>query len=177
MLPLRNNSTITILGAGLMGRLLAVELARKGHQVEVFEAQGPDAQGAAARVAAAMLAPLAESAVTEPGVVRMGQYALPRWQELIGKLSEPVFFQQNGTLILWHRLDAGEASRLAAYARARQHDRAAVTGFTHSLVSLFDRHDRLSRCGRAAVMATIDTLAPLRRHFASHLVFGVGVPA
>ena len=111
MLPLRNNSTITILGAGLMGRLLAVELARKGHQVEVFEAQGPDAQGAAARVAAAMLAPLAESAVTEPGVVRMGQYALPRWQELIGKLSEPVFFQQHGTLILWHRLDAGEASR------------------------------------------------------------------
>ena len=111
MLPLRNNSTITILGAGLMGRLLAVELARKGHQVEVFEAQGPDAQGAAARVAAAMLAPLAESAVTEPGVVRMGQYALPRCQDLIGKLSEPVFFQQNGTLILWHRLDAGEASR------------------------------------------------------------------
>ncbi|QIL68966.1 FAD-dependent oxidoreductase [Diaphorobacter sp. HDW4B] len=111
MLPLQKNSTITILGAGLMGRLLAVELARKGHRVEVFEAQGPDAQGAAARVAAAMLAPLAESAVTEPGVVRMGQYALPRWQELIGQLSTPVFFQQNGTLILWHRLDAGEAQR------------------------------------------------------------------
>ncbi|QIL80471.1 glycine oxidase ThiO [Diaphorobacter sp. HDW4A] len=111
MLPLQKNSTITILGAGLMGRLLAVELARKGHRVEVFEAQGPDAQGAAAHVAAAMLAPLAESAVTEPGVVRMGQYALPRWQELIGQLSQPVFFQQNGTLILWHRLDAGEATR------------------------------------------------------------------
>ena len=111
MLPLQNNSTITILGAGLMGRLLAVELARKGHRVEVFEAQGPDAQGAAARVAAAMLAPLAESAVTEPGVVRMGQYALPRWKELIGQLSQPVFLQQNGTLILWHRLDAGEAQR------------------------------------------------------------------
>ena len=111
MLPLQKNSTITILGAGLMGRLLAVELARKGHRVEVFEAQGPDAQGAAARVAAAMLAPLAESAVTEPGVVRMGQYALPRWKELIGQLSQPVFLQQNGTLILWHRLDAGEAQR------------------------------------------------------------------
>ncbi|MDR2334053.1 MAG: glycine oxidase ThiO [Burkholderiaceae bacterium] len=111
MLPSHNQSTITILGAGLMGRLLAVELARKGHAVEVFEAQGPDAQGAAARVAAAMLAPLAESAVTEPGVVRMGHYALPRWQQLIAQLPRPVFFQQNGTLILWHRLDAGEASR------------------------------------------------------------------
>ena len=111
MLPLKKNSTITILGAGLMGRLLAVELARKGHRIEVFEAQGPDAQGSAARVAAAMLAPLAESAVTEPGVVRMGQYSLPRWQQLIAQLSQPVYFQQNGTLILWHRLDAGEAQR------------------------------------------------------------------
>ncbi len=112
MLPLSKNSTITILGAGLMGRLLAVELARKGYRIEVFEAQGPDAQGAAARVAAAMLAPLAESAVTTPGVVRMGHYALPRWQELIGALAAPVFFQRNGTLLLWHQLDAGVASRL-----------------------------------------------------------------
>ena len=45
-----------VLGAGLMGRLLAHTLARLGHRVEIHEAQGPDAQGAAARVAAAMLA-------------------------------------------------------------------------------------------------------------------------
>jgi glycine oxidase len=48
-----------VLGAGLMGRLLAHALAQEGHRVEVFEAQQADAQGAAARVAAAMLAPLA----------------------------------------------------------------------------------------------------------------------
>ena len=53
-----------VLGAGLMGRLLAHALATEGHRVEVFEAQQADAQGAAARVAAAMLAPLAESAIT-----------------------------------------------------------------------------------------------------------------
>ena len=62
-----------VLGAGLMGRLLAHALAQEGHRVEVFEAQQADAQGAAARVAAAMLAPLAESAITELSVVRMGQ--------------------------------------------------------------------------------------------------------
>ena len=43
-----------VLGAGLMGRLLAHSLARLGHRVDVYEAQGPDAQGAAARVAAAI---------------------------------------------------------------------------------------------------------------------------
>ncbi len=100
-----------VLGAGLMGRLLAHSLARLGHRVEVHEALGPDAQGAAARVAAAMLAPLAESAITELPVVRMGQHALTRWPELMGQLQQPVFFQQNGTLIVWHRQDAGEAQR------------------------------------------------------------------
>jgi len=101
-----------VLGAGLLGRLMAWRLARTGWQVEVFEAQGPDAQGAAARVAAAMLAPLAESAITEPPVVRMGQHALARWPQWLAELSRPVFFQREGTLVLWHRQDAGEATRL-----------------------------------------------------------------
>jgi len=112
MPPLSSPSSITILGAGLMGRLLAVELARQGHTIDLYEAGGPDAQGAAARIAAAMLAPLAESAVTEPGVVRMGQHSLDRWPQLLERLAEPVYFQQNGTLILWHRQDAGDATRL-----------------------------------------------------------------
>ena len=112
MIALTAPSHIAILGAGLMGRLLALELAREGHRVEVFEAQGPQADGAAARVAAAMLAPLAESAITEPGVVRMGQHALQRWPQLIAQLDAPVFFQQNGTLVVWHRQDAADAQRL-----------------------------------------------------------------
>lgn len=113
MFPLlQSPSSITVLGAGLMGRLLAVALAREGHRIDVYEAGGPGAEGSAARVAAAMLAPLAESAVTEPGVVRMGQHALARWPELLAQLAAPVYFQQNGTLILWHRQDAADAARL-----------------------------------------------------------------
>ena len=96
-----------------MGRLLAHSLARLGYRVDVYEAQGPDALGSAARVAAAMLAPLAESAITELPVVRMGQHALKRWPELLNELQQPVFFQQNGTLIVWHRQDASEAQRFA----------------------------------------------------------------
>ncbi|WP_093213228.1 MULTISPECIES: FAD-dependent oxidoreductase [unclassified Variovorax] len=102
-----------ILGAGLMGRLLAVTLARRGCTVDLFEAGSPDAEGAAARVAAAMLAPLAESAVAPVSVVRMGQHALSRWPELLAPLAQPVFFQREGTLVLWHRQDAAEATRLA----------------------------------------------------------------
>lgn len=113
-------SSIVILGAGLMGRLLAVELARQGHAVEVFDSGGPAAEHAAAPIAAAMLAPLAESAVTEPGVVRMGQYSLTRWPQMLASLTQPVFFQQEGTLIVWHRQDAAEAQRLQRLLQATQ---------------------------------------------------------
>lgn len=102
-----------VLGAGLMGRLLAHALVREGHQVAVHEAQGPDARGAAAWVAASMLAPLAESAITELPVVRMGQHSLARWPALISELPASVFFQREGTVIVWHRQDAGDAKRFA----------------------------------------------------------------
>ena len=98
-----------ILGAGLMGRLLALALARSGHHVELHEAGLPDGVGSAARAAAAMLAPLAESAITQSCVVRMGVHGLKRWPELIAQLDQPIFFQQNGTLVVWHRQDAAEA--------------------------------------------------------------------
>jgi glycine oxidase len=111
---------ITILGAGLMGRLLACQLAREDHKVELFDADGPQAINSAAWAAAAMLAPLAESAITETSVVRMGMHALQRWPELLAQLDEPVFFQQQGTLVLWHRQDAAEAERFSRQMTATQ---------------------------------------------------------
>lgn len=110
-----SNSRFAIVGGGLIGRLLAVVLAKGGAHVDLFDKGGPDATHAAARIAAAMLAPLAESAITEDSVVRMGLYSLPRWKALISELSSSVFFQQDGTLILWHRQDASEAERFTTH--------------------------------------------------------------
>ena len=109
-----------VLGAGLMGRLLACTLAQLGHRVSLYDAGPPDGSGSAARVAAAMLAPLAESAVAEMPIVRMGQYALVRWPQLLAELTEPVFFQQTGTLVVWHRQDAAEATRFGLQIAATQ---------------------------------------------------------
>ncbi|MBU3582190.1 FAD-dependent oxidoreductase [Polynucleobacter sp. AP-Capit-er-40B-B4] len=116
-----SNGKYAIVGGGLMGRLLAVALAKRGAQVDLFEKGGPDAAHAAARIAAAMLAPLAESAITEDSVVRMGLHSLPRWKELISELSDAVFFQQDGTLILWHRQDASDAERFTAHLEKNCH--------------------------------------------------------
>lgn len=95
-----------VLGAGLMGRLMAWRLNQQGHHVQLHEAQAQELQGSAAWVAAAMLAPLAESAITELNVVGMGMYGLKRWPELLTQLDQAVFFQQAGTLVVWHRQDA-----------------------------------------------------------------------
>jgi glycine oxidase len=102
--------SVVVLGAGLMGRLLACQLARSGYSVQLFDAGGAGAENSAARAAAAMLAPLAESAVSEAPVVRMGMYSLRRWPELLAQLPTEVYFQQAGSLVLWHRQDAAEAA-------------------------------------------------------------------
>lgn len=109
---------IVILGAGLMGRLLACELGRAGHALTVFDAAAAESRQSAAFAAAAMLAPLAESAVAEDTVVQMGQHALRRWPELIAKLDEAVFFQQQGTMVVWHRQDAADAQRFTRVIQA-----------------------------------------------------------
>lgn len=109
-----------VLGAGLMGRLMAVSLAREGFRVELYDRSGPDAGESAAYVAAAMLSPLAESVDAEPLVVRLGRASLERWPELLSNLPLPVFFQRKGTLVLWHIQDRDQAIQFGR--RLHQHD-------------------------------------------------------
>lgn len=102
-----------VLGAGLMGRLLALSLSREGHTVELFERGGPDADTSAARVAAAMLAPLAEAVDAEPLIVDLGRASLTLWPALLDRLPAPIFFQQNGTVIVWHSQDRDQANQFS----------------------------------------------------------------
>lgn len=103
---------MTVVGGGLMGRLMALGLARAGHAVALHEAGDPSARTGAAAVAAAMLAPEAESLDAEPLVVALGRESLGRWPALLEGLPDPVFFQRNGTLILWHPQDRDQAHYL-----------------------------------------------------------------
>jgi glycine oxidase len=102
---MNTSKKIAILGAGLLGRYLAVSLSREACQVSVFEKGSENGVGSAAYVAASMLAPLAEAVGTEPSIVRMGYYSLPRWSAIIDSMTSPVFFQQKGSLLVWHHQD------------------------------------------------------------------------
>ncbi|WP_347555115.1 FAD-dependent oxidoreductase [Robbsia sp. KACC 23696] len=113
-------SDVAIAGAGLAGRLLAWRLARDGVRVALYErAAADDANsGSAAWVAASMLAPLTEAAVAEPLLASLGAASLQRWPEWLAQLPLPVFFQQSGSLVLWHPADRADADLFARRVRA-----------------------------------------------------------
>lgn len=100
---------IGIAGAGLIGRLLAWQLLRRGHCVTIFDRDTADGNLSAARVAAAMLAPYSEVVSGEPEVFDWGCAALLRWPQLLADLKtdtdREVYFQQRGSVVIAHPQD------------------------------------------------------------------------
>lgn len=111
---------IGIAGAGLLGRLLAFELARAGHSVEVFDpAPGPEAPAtgagpayAAGWTAAGMLSPTAELESADENVFALGLRSLELWPAIVASLGMPVELHRRGSLLLAHRGDEGAARRV-----------------------------------------------------------------
>jgi glycine oxidase len=118
MTPLGLQADFAVLGGGLVGRLVAWRLAGEGHRVVLVERGDAAGSGAAAWVAAAMLAPLAEAASAELLITELGAASLERWPAWLAELPEPVFFQRNGTLVVWHQADRAEAPLFERRVRA-----------------------------------------------------------
>jgi glycine/D-amino acid oxidase-like deaminating enzyme len=100
---------IAIVGGGLCGRLLAWRIGRAGLRVALYAAASRLGEESAAWVAAGMVAPAAESVDVDAEIVSMGKHSLSLWPQWLRELPQPVFFRDTGTLLLWHREDAGEA--------------------------------------------------------------------
>jgi glycine oxidase len=128
---------IGIAGAGIAGRLLAWQLGRLGHEVEVFD-PAPDAEppalagthGAAAFTAAGMLSPLAELENAPDGIAERGWRSLDLWPGIIAGLGPayrtPTLFRRNGSVLVAHAGDAAAAERVLARVRAAQIKSARV---------------------------------------------------
>jgi glycine oxidase len=106
---------VAIAGAGVMGRLLAWQLARAGHRVSVVDpAEGPAQPGAAGFTAAGMLSPLTEREHAEPDVVELGWRSLQLWPQIAAALGRPELVTTEGSLLLAHASDLGAAQRVLA---------------------------------------------------------------
>lgn len=103
---------IGIAGAGLLGRLLAWQLSRDGHEVHAFDpAPHAQARGAAGWTAAGMLSPVAELECADAGVFRLGLRTMELWPGILAALELPVECRFDGSLLLAHRGDEGAARR------------------------------------------------------------------
>ncbi len=116
---------IGIAGAGLLGRLLALELSRAGHRVDVFDpasGPGPKAESgtdAAAWTAAGLLSPVAELDCADARVFAWGLRSCYLWPSIVHGLGEPVALSLHGSLLLAHRGDAGAAQRVVGLLQSK----------------------------------------------------------
>ena len=116
---------IGIAGAGVLGRLLAVQLSRAGHAVQVFDpADGPgpcadSGSQAAGWTAAGMLSPVAELERAGAEVFALGLRSCALWPQIVRGLVQPVDLRMQGSLLLAHRSDAGAAQRVVGLLQAK----------------------------------------------------------
>ena len=122
-------SRIGIAGAGIAGRLLAFQLSRLGHEVDVFDpapdGAAPDGQrphAAAAFTAAGMLSPLAELEHAPADIAERGWRSLDLWPGVVAALGPrydtPSLFRRNGSVLVAHPGDTGATQRVLARMKA-----------------------------------------------------------
>lgn len=106
------SKTLGIAGAGIAGRLLALQMHRRGWDVTVYDRDEPEGRNSCTWTGAGMLAPCCELETAELEVARLGQDGIARWPALLASLAHPVFFQQRGSIVVAHPADLGELNRL-----------------------------------------------------------------
>lgn len=136
-------STIAVVGAGLVGRLTAWRLLLRGFRVSIFEQSDflsplNSSNKGAAFTAAGMVAPYSEAVVSDANVFAMGLFALDQWPKWLKDLPEgasPYFFR-HGSLAIAHPQDTQELAQ-----------------FSHELRHIIPDHCDYSELDRSRIQA------------------------
>ncbi|MDO9407599.1 glycine oxidase ThiO [Patulibacter sp.] len=110
-LPADRSTDVLVVGAGLAGLPVALELARRGASVRVVDPAAPGS--GTSRVAAGMLAPVTEAEPDDPAHLLVGRAGLDRWPAFAATLAAAsgvdVPLHAAGTLALARDRDEAEA--------------------------------------------------------------------
>lgn len=95
---------IAILGAGIMGKLIAFFLIKQQYHVTLFDKE--KGFNNCSHVAAGLLSPVTELIQSDSLIFRLGSDALRNyWPFILNSLSQPIYFKQLGSLLLAHPRD------------------------------------------------------------------------
>jgi glycine oxidase len=111
--------SVGIVGAGLIGRCLAIELAQRNFNVTLFDRDDSRGSQSCGWTGAGMLTPYAELDGADEMVIRLGRDSLVMWKEFLAYLSTPVFFQEIGSLVVAHSSDKAEMQRFKQRVESR----------------------------------------------------------
>ena len=99
---------IGIIGAGVLGRLLAYQLTRRPEfygSVTLFDRHSLDSQMSTSHAAGGMLAPCCEAVDHGPAILSYGERAIEQWSNIVKTFESPVRVYRQGTLIVSHPQD------------------------------------------------------------------------
>ena len=99
---------IAIVGAGLVGRVLALNLLKEGHTLTLFDKSSKEGTDAAGFTAAGMLAPFAELETAESVIFEHGKRSMELWGDLLKEAGVYDGLQLKGTIITAHPQDIPE---------------------------------------------------------------------
>jgi len=99
---------VAIVGAGLVGRVLALNLLKDGHSLTLFDKGSKEGTDAAGFTAAGMLAPFAELETAESVIFEYGKRSIELWSDLLKSIGLFDGFKLDGTIITAHPQDESE---------------------------------------------------------------------
>src|SRR5438034_1655608 len=128
----REDSPVSIIGAGIAGAWQALLFAQAGHAVTLYERSDADMTLSTSHWAGGMLAPWCEAETSEPVIVRLGIRSLDLWRE---HFPQTPF---NGSLVVAHPRDRADFERFAKLTTCyRRLDAHSVTELEPSLEGRF----------------------------------------
>ena len=99
---------IAIVGIGLVGRVLALNLLKQNHTLTLFDKASKDGTSAAGFTAAGMLAPFAELETAESIIFEHGKRSIQLWPDLLKEIGLFDGYKLDGTIITAHPQDMSE---------------------------------------------------------------------
>ena len=180
------DKAVVILGAGLMGSLMAWRLARTGYQVHLVDQACADQPASAAYTAAAMVAPISERPLCHQTVFDHGLASLHLWPNLLDELCHDtgirVGFRQQGSLIVAHPADEAEMRQFEsdlAFHKLLQRDdiealnRQQIAELEPDLATHFERGYWLKSEGQVDNRQLLIALRAAVEQYAGQFYFGV----